>query len=235
MLKIIELLLLVLILMAISCMYTTTCYANSAEPPSILVIVPNSPADLEISIENVRANRTNKGIESYYTFYRYDLKSNDYTMTVTTGGRSFKVVPDTPLQFYNNVFTLDLERQTLTAGKSLFRSITLVSLRIVLTLILEGIVFYLFGFRSKRSWLIFLIVNLLTQGILNIWLNTFMPFNDYIILSLIFGEILVFIIEMIAFMVMVKEHSHLRIGLYVVVANLLSLIAGGYLITLVPI
>ena len=95
--------------------------------------------------------------------------------------------------------------------------------------------FYLFGYRRKESWLIFLIINLLTQGVLNIWLNgSFTPLDSYIIFSLVFGEILVLIIEMIAFLILVKEHHRLRIALYVIIANLLSLIAGGYLITVLP-
>ena len=43
-------------------------YANSAEPPSILIIVPHAPQDLEISIDpiNARAGRIEKNFESYY-------------------------------------------------------------------------------------------------------------------------------------------------------------------------
>jgi hypothetical protein len=105
-----------------------------------------------------------------------------------------------------------------------------------LTLIIEGIVFFLFGYRRKRSWLVFIIVNLVTQGILNIWLaGNYSPLNNYLIFSLIGGEIVVFIVEIIAFLILVKEHGRLRTASFVVLANLLSLIAGGYLITVLPV
>jgi hypothetical protein len=230
--------LLALGLIILSFINIPVCSANSAEPPSIIIIVPNAPKDLEISIgpDNIKANRTDKVIESYYTFYSHDLRSADYTIKITTGNRAFEITPGAPLKSYNNIFSLDLENQTLTPGKSLPVSITLISFRIILTLIIEALIFYLFGFRKKKSWLIFLAVNLLTQGLLNIALSrSFNPLDSYIVFSLIFGEILVFIFELIAFLILVKEHRLLRTGLYVISANLLSLIAGGYLITVLPV
>ena len=54
-----------------------------------MIIVPNAPKDLEISLGpgNIKAHRTDKVIESYFTFYRYDLQSLNYTVTVTTAGQ----------------------------------------------------------------------------------------------------------------------------------------------------
>ena len=232
-------LLLILLLVVTSCVITPVCYANAAEPPSILIIVPNAPDDLEISIgpENIKARRTEKVIESYFTFYRYDLKSSDYKVTVTTAGNSFEITLDAPLNSYNNIFTLDLNNKTITPGKSLFRSVSLPSLRIILTLIIEAAIFYLFGYRKKKSWLVFLIVNLITLTVLNILLSIGSSnlLNGYIIFSLVFLEFFVFIFEMIAFLILVKEHHRLVTALYVLVANVASLFAGGYLITHLPV
>jgi hypothetical protein len=131
---------------------------------------------------------------------------------------------------------LDLNNKTITPGKSLLRSISLPSLRIILTLIIEAIVFYLFGYRKKKSWLVFLIVNLFTLGFLNILLSVDSnPVNSYIVFNLILLEILVFIIEMVTFLIFVKEHGRLLAFLYVIVANAASLFAGGYLITHLPV
>lgn len=124
---------------------------------------------------------------------------------------------------------------------SIPRSIGLLALQIILTLILEGIVFYLFGYRKKKSWLIFLALNLISQGILYIWLaqintNALQRFTQsgYLILPLIFGEILVFLAELIGFLVFVNEHPRSKTAAYVITANLFSLIAGGYIITHIP-
>ncbi len=226
----------ILIVIAIS----PICYGNAAEPPSILIIVPDAPENLEISIESNgeyrSANKVNKIVEKYYTFYSRDLKNTEnYNLKIETEENYFEILIDEDLKSYNNIFTLDLKNQTLTSGKSLSRSITLVSLRIALTLIIESLIFLAFGYRKKKSWIIFLIINLLTQGVLNIWINGFSPLISYIFLALIFGEIQVFIVEIFIFLKFVKEHSKLRTVLYVLLANLLSLIAGGYLITILPI
>jgi hypothetical protein len=128
--------------------YPPACNANSAEPPSILIIVPGAPDDLEISIgENAIANRIeHKEFESFYTFYSYQLKSVDYIVTVTTEGKTFEIKLDTPLETYNNIYTLDLKNQTLTPGKSLSRSVARVSIRVILTLVIEAIVFLILGY-----------------------------------------------------------------------------------------
>lgn len=218
----------------------SVCYGNSAEPPSILIIVPNAPEDLEISIgsgnTNMKANMRDKIIEKYYAFYSSDLMiAKDYNINVSTKEGSFEIALEEPFEKYNNIYTLNLEDQTLTPGKLLSRSILLVSMRIILTLAIEAIIFRLFGFKNKKSWIAFLIINLITQGALNIWLNGFAPLASYLVFTLIFGEILVFIAEIIAFSALIKEHRRMRTFLYVITANFLSLFAGGYIITVLPI
>jgi hypothetical protein len=127
------------------------CSAISAEPPSILIIVPNAPAELEISIgpEYRTAPRKDKSIESYFTFYRFELKNTDNTIKVKTGGEAFEIRINYPMGSYNNIFTLDLKNRTLAPGKSLSRSVTLVILRVVLTLVLKALVLFIFGYRKK--------------------------------------------------------------------------------------
>lgn len=230
--------LLILTLTFVSC--APICYANSAEPPSILIIVFDAPADLEISMgleDNVvKAAKRDKLFESYYTFYSRDIKvAGDYNIKATTGGSSFEISLAEPLKAYNNIYTLDLKNQTLTPGKSVLRSAGLVSVRVVLTLLIEGFIFYLFGYRQKRSWMAFLAINLITQGALNIWINGYPPMQSYIIIGLIMAEVLVFIVEAFAYLIVIKERNALTTFLYVIVANFLSLVAGGYLITKLPI
>lgn len=218
---------------------SNTLSANLAEPPSIIIIVPNAPQDLEISIGDIEGNRIDKTFESYFTFYSYLFQNIEYTLTCTTGNTFFEITLDIPLNEYNNIYTLDLDRQILTEGELPSRDVLLVTIRIALTLLLEAMVFFLFGYRKKISWIIFLTVNLVTQGLLFIWLNSLytspLSGDFYIILTMIFAEILIFIVEMTVFLIFVKEHRRLRTAGYVLVANLLSLILGGYLITVLPV
>ncbi|MGI1660153.1 MAG: hypothetical protein ACRKFN_14530 [Desulfitobacterium sp.] len=215
------------------------CFANAAEPPSIVILVPNAPEDLTLSLDadsSGKAKITGKAFERYYAFYYRDLKySEDYSIKVTTAESSFRIHLEKPIKTYNNIFTLDLSHQTLEPGKSLTRSLSLVSLRVLLTLLIEAGVFWLFGYREKRSWYAFLVINLITQGALNIWLNELSPLASYLILNLIIGEVQVFIAELVVLLGFLQEHGRLRTFSYVIAANLLSLIAGGYIITYLPI
>lgn len=230
------------LILSILTVFTATAisFGNSAEPPSILIIVPDAPNDLEIEVlsngKYIKADKLDNTIEEYYTFYLHELEGlSKYKFKISTEESSFEIQLNRTLRRYSNIFTLDFKKQTLTSGKSLSRSITLVSLRITLTLIIEGLIFLLFGFRQKRSWIIFLVINLLTQGFLNIWLNGFHPMmTSYIFFNLIFGELWVFLAESIGFSIFIKEHSRIRTISYVIFANFLSLIAGGYLISILP-
>lgn len=215
--------------------------ANSAEPPSLVILVKNPPNDL--TIELVSNENQPEGVarrsawEGYYAFYSRDMKADDpYKFKVTTKGESFECTLDAPLKGYNHVYTLDLSNRTLTAGKYPLRSALLVSIRLLLTLMLEGIIFWLFRFREAKSWYWFLAINLLTQGVLNLWLNHGGPLMpNYLIFSLIFGELFVFAAEMLAFPVFIKEHPKRRVLIYTFTANCVSLIAGGYIISVLPV
>lgn len=136
---------------------------------------------------------------------------------------------------YNSFYTLDMENQTLTPIEPNLRNIEPTVLRIILTLVLEGAAFYLFGFRKKRSWFLFVLINMLTQIGLNFWLGavyhtSFGGFSPYFLTPIIAGEILVMIVELILFGILIKEHSRRRTIWYVVTANLFSLIAGFFII-----
>ncbi len=220
---------------------SVTADANSAEPPSITILVQQPPADFCMELvtgqELIKAKVRKIAWEGYYSFYSRDLKRDDtYTFKITANGESFQSIIEPPLYRYQNIYTLDLTHQTMVSGTYPFRTLILVSMRILLTLLIEGIVFWLFGYRQKRSWVVFVLINLITQGGLNIWLSQETLFlSVYLIFALILGEVFVFAIEMIAFPRLIKEHKKLRTLLYAFTANLCSLIAGSFIITRLPV
>jgi hypothetical protein len=212
-------------------------YGNSTEPPSIMIIVQNAPNDLEISIGKdnsfTKAKKIDKVLEKYYVFYSREIKGvSKCTLNVKTDNLTFEIDFKKPYA-YRNIYTLNIESQTLTPGKSILRSITLVSMRVILTLIIEGVVFYLFGFRDRKSWIIFLIINFITQGALNIWINGLFPIETYWFFGLIALEILIVIVEGIVILSCIKEHRKNKL-LFVISANFLSLVVGGYILTVLP-
>ncbi|HWQ77572.1 MAG TPA: hypothetical protein VN381_02090 [Anaerovoracaceae bacterium] len=217
-------------------------YANAAEPPALVVIVKNAPEDISLAIvgdNGLKEARKKTAVwETCYAFYHSSIGDGDkVTLSVSGNDESYKLTVDPQyLNGYNSIVTLDFDRRTLEEGKLLSRSILLVTLRVILTLLIEGLIFFAFGFRRKSSWINFVLINLLTQGGLNIALNNDVtPFSSYLIFSLILMEFLVLAAELAAFLTAVKEHKAARRAVYVLAANLASLVLGGYLITVLPV
>lgn len=214
-------------------------YGNAAEPPSVMIIVPNPPEGLEISIGKddtyTKSKEIDKVVEKYYIFYSREIeKASNNRINVKIEDLSFEIEIGDLENKYQNIYTLNLESKTLSPGKSLSRSIILVSMRIIITLIIEGVVFFLFGFRNKRSWIIFILINLLTQGVLNTWINGLFPIQSYLLIGLIFLELIILLVEVTVILSSIKEHKKSRRLLFVISANFLSLVAGGYILTVLP-
>lgn len=239
---------LILIVNLLCFCYYSTAFANAAQPPGFTIIVLNSPDKISLSLK--KSNHTvtylrveegeRKGWEKYYRLYYNhssaqvkDLK--DAVLVVQSNKKSFQcALPDETFRNYSNILTLDLEAETLTMGQAPLRVPVLVAMRVFLTLLIEGIIFLLFGFRQKRSWLVFTTVNLITQAGLNAML-TGPDLSNYWIFGYLFGEIVVLAVELTAFLTFVKEFRKGRVALYVITANMASLIIGGMVITYLPV
>jgi len=228
--------------------YYSTAFANSAEPPGFTIIVLNSSENISLSLKMSNRDVTDlrvvegerKGWEKYYRLYYThsspqvkDLK--DAVLVVQGNNKTFQcALPDETFGRYSNILTLDMESETLTLGQAPLRVPALVAMRVLLTLLIEGIIFWLFGFRQKRSWLVFTAVNLITQAGLNAML-TGPDLGNYWIFGYLFGEVVVLAAELTAFLTFVNEFRKGRVALYVITANMASLIIGGMVITYLPV
>ena len=109
------------------------------------------------------------------------------------------------------------------------------SSRIIITIGIEIIVLFLFGYVSKKSFLFVTYINLFTQITLTVFMFLmryyYAPFFGEIFV-LVVGEILIFGFEIIIYTIYLKEHSKKRAALYGLVANIFSLIAGFSLMVL---
>ncbi len=223
-------------------------YANSAEPPTVIILTTNLPEDAVISViipsageteDWHRNHRVDKLWESYYRlwFNQYTQSLDGAYIQVTTSEKTFTCpLPQEMMdkQYrHNTLLTLDYQKETLTMGQNPWRQPLLTALRIILTLLTEGLVFFLFGFRSRRSWVLFFAVNLLTQGWLNISINS-NAFSGYWILSYILMEALIFLVEPIAFALLTKERKGWQRIVYALTANAVSLALGILLIGHLP-
>ncbi len=220
-------------------------FANSAEPPGIIILTVGLPEDAVITLEipgveeidNWRTYRVDKLWETQYKLWFHldmdDLKAA--RLRVTTSDGSFTVpLPSDFVLRYNSVLTLDYSARTLTMGQSLWRQPLLTALRVLLTLLTEGVVFWLFGFRGKRSWIVFLAVNLLTQGWLNVELNSYAFSSGYWIFAFVGMEILIFITESVAIPLAVREKKVWQRIVFALTANAVSLALGVLLLGRLP-
>ena len=231
--------------------------ANSAEPPCVTVLVLAPPGDLELTIEFDSAQGeepqrlSGERIlwEGCYRFYNHlwspwaaeGAAQPTAVLQVDTGKESFSLpVEPQGFAFEGNVVTLDLRNQRLLYDQPWWRTPLLIGLRMVLTLALEGAVFWLFGYRQRRSWAVFLLVNLFTQGAVNLALHLLIPTGtDYfVVLGLFFYtpmELLVLVVEIAAFCLLLRERTKGRAAGCAAVANLLSWGLGGLLLACLPI
>ena len=229
--------------------------ANSAEPPCVTVLVLAPPGDLELTIEfdsaqgeePQRLSGDRMLWEGYYRFYgRWDIDPEGLTgarLVAETGGESFALAIDpTGFARYNNLITLDVGGRQLLYGQPWWRQPLLVVLRVALTLALEGLIFYLWGYQEKRSWIIFLVVNLVTQFGVNIAILCFLPaasrtYDAMWAKVLLYGpmEVLVILLEAIALPLLLKEQRKRTAVGCAVMANILSWFLGSVLLSVLPV
>lgn len=224
--------------------------ANATQPPCLTVLVLDAPDDLEITLTysdgtTVEAKRLRSERRGWETYFRLDsLYPVDYSKDVlssaalTASCSEYTVscsLPADAQREYNNLVILDAETQTVRNGTYPGRYAIIVTIRVLTTLVLEGIIFFLFGYRERRSWVSFVLINLVTQAFLNIAFAG-ADFETYMLMYLYAAvEVVVFLTEISAFPVAVKEKSRRHAVVYALVANAVSLYIGGLLISYMPV
>lgn len=219
--------------------------ANSAEPPGMTIIVENAPSDISVTLvladeleEEIRLYRGQKRWEVYFWFYHHMTTGSLHgaSLRVESSEKCFTCsLPQEAYRGYNNLFTLDFEDETLVLGQRWWRQPALTAVRVTLTLLVEGLVFFVFGFRQKRSWFVFLIINLMTQGWLNYIINRSAFTSSYVLLGLYLAEFVILFAEVIVFSRAATERKWWQRVLFVLVGNAASFAAGLILINRLPI
>jgi hypothetical protein len=215
------------------------CLANSNVTPSIIVIVPNAPDDIDITLNNksgrVYGYKVDKFMESQFYFYNFDCrKDTEYTINVSYGNVSEVVALAATSGPLLNKYELDYKNLVVKVGVSGKRVALYTTLRIILILLIQSAVFYLFGFRKKKSWLIFLLITIAIQSIFNMWYSSYAAPVFYMIMILIFGAVFVFLFEGIAMVMIIHEKREMKTFACVMIANLLSFILIGLMIPFMP-
>ena len=174
----------------------------------------------------IQGHKSRTAWEIYTNFYINNYMENDehgkinnVVLRVTANGESFKINLDTEIyKIENNTVTLDLKNRSVVQGTTLFRTISLNFLRIGLYFVVASSIFYCFGYRKRRSWIAFSIINLPFEIIVSI-LMTGASYDDSVMLRLmlfvaLFG-VPVLLLKILAMCVAIKEHRQRRTCLYV--------------------
>ncbi len=231
----------ILCLPALILLWLPPALANAGPPPTIDLILQGRIPD-DLTIVAVLADGSElEGRASYTawerrdTFYKpYDVQTPIVALRVRAGGETYDL-DVTQFLGYSNLLTLDLNTRVITQGENPLRAALLIGIRLLLTLLIEGALFWLVGYKQKCSYIVFLVINLITQGILNAMVHFVHTPLGYEIFILWLGEVVVFIAEMIAFPLLLRERGKGRAVLYAFLANVASLILGMILLTNLPV
>ena len=101
------------------------------------------------------------------------------------------------------------------------------------TLLIEGALLFAFGYRSRRSWRVFLLVNLVTQGAFAVYLAVTVLSHGVSGWSLLFYlpvEIVITVVDLLCCRRLLTEKSKGRAAGYAIVANVCSATVGLLLI-----
>lgn len=223
---------------------------NEVQTPGLSVFVINAPKDLQLFIqfrnsslpEPFEMERTSRYWETYYNYYyqrlpgRFDEDFIGAKLIVQSAQHSYElpITRDPEMRVDKRLVTLDLKQGTLVYGAPGWRAPLSVAGRVLLTLLLEGIVFFLFGMRAKSSWLIFLITNLITHSLLSAFLaHPFEAKSDFFLT--VFISIWVILVEAAIYYFTFKEiELSPRALLIALVANVFGFFLGAWIMPYFP-
>lgn len=134
----------------------------------------------------------------------------------------------------NDFLTLSYRSGVISRGLPAWRTPLLIAMHLLTLLAVKTIVFRLFDFRSRKSWLIFLITNLATLSIQTLYSSGWINVNPskYALYYLICFVMVV--VEFVVMFLLVDENSRNRTANYTIWGNVAGETANFALFTLLP-
>ena len=221
------------------CMPFASAKATAATLPQVNIMVLNAPMDLQVQfLVDGQWTPGRKSVVAWETTFVYDdlQQMPEHPVTaikVEYGAQNYELEVSWSGESVAE-YMLDLGDRSLHVGHYAMRTYIIVALRVLLTLIVEGLLFFKFGFRAKRSWIIFLAVNLAMQVVLNWLFGRGGALSAVFILFMLPEDCIITGIEMLVIGIAVKEHTLIRRLLFPVVANIASFIVSMVVFIIVP-
>lgn len=169
------------------------------------------------------------GADGTHTFSYVGLPDTFRIAVSSAGGAQATAEPFTRTVFHTEL-VYDYESNTITRSTSTVGYyLTQFLSTFIPTLVVEGILLWLFGFRSRRSVVVFLIVNLVTQAALHILVGSaILSVGAHYLyyLMLLPVEVLILLVEAIVYRFLLRDQKPGRRVGYAICANLASYAAG---------
>ncbi len=177
------------------------------------------------------------GIQERYAFDSY------FTVDLSTGTSVAGEAPSAEYEEEKNPELAERTENLIQAEKSYNYTAELLSMaaRIVITILIEIGLAWLVGFREKKVLNYIVLINVVTQIILNVLLNV-ANYNSgqlTFVVKYIFYEFVVTVIELAAYLLGVrrlgeKEYKRRDIIVYTLVSNIVSFAAGMWIAQVIP-
>ena len=209
--------------------------------PILTVLTYHAPSDLTVTIRiqsdegpiPIRLNAERRAWEWQHRLYRADagqIKSwfgnskdlKDAELVFEGRGETKTIViPDEMLTVRGteDYVTMDWRTGRLTSGIPRSRAPLIYCLWVGAALLIEGVVFWLYGYRYRKSWIAFLLINLVTQGAQHA-LTAGLNLTPYLRMLYICSIPVLVVVEMVAFVLIVDELSRDKAISFAVVSNL---------------
>jgi hypothetical protein len=212
--------------------------ATSAMQPQVNIMVLYAPMDLQVQfLVDGQWTPGRKSVVAWETtFVYYDWQLSEHPVTaikVEYGAQSYELQVSSSGESVSK-YMLNLGDRSLHVGHYAMRTFILAALRVLLTLFVEGLLFFKFGFRAKHSWIIFFAVNLALQVVLNWRFGTGGALSAMFILFMLPEKCIIAGIETLVIGIAVREHTLIRRLLFPVVANIASFIVSMVVFIIVP-
>ena len=127
---------------------------------------------------------------------------------------------------FNAYYTVQYEKDLLKVDEEIHLGKALLSgiFRALVTIAVEMALAYLFKYRERKQIMTILIVNIITQLLLNVFLSVCDYLGGILVWMMMFviGEIAVLILEYLIYLIAFKKEKRGKLFLYTLLANLLS-------------
>ena len=170
------------------------------------------------------------GKDGMHVFHGFDLPRIFRIVIVTRSGESWVSEP-MERKMMNSAVKVDWAKKTAMMPPVQILYILQFLSTLLPTLLIEGLIFYAFRFPGKRNWLVFLLVNLVTQGALSyvLCVNVVGSNGSYIFLGLLLlipVEMLIALVEAVLYMKLLRGQPEHKRFAYGISANAASFLLG---------